>query len=201
MELPVTAQALQAACSLLFGAAVGLLYDFNRALRRECRRGWMGAAADAVFCLVAAGALFAFAMAALDGRLRLAMLCCAAAGWGVYLLTLSRPVGSFFSSVVKSLGKMLKRMGARLAIIKKIKKIEKNIFSKLRIRFKMVNNRRRHGAGKNEGSTRREARKGRYDYSSGGGRPHGLRSGGSGLRRGGDREIQHCEGRARREGR
>ena len=55
----------------------------------------------------------------------------------------------------------------------------------------MLSNRRaKRRPGKYEGSKRREARKGRYDYSSGSGRPHRVRSGGSGQRRSGDRQIR-----------
>ena len=77
VELPVSAQALQAAYSLLLGAALGVLYDLNRAFRRACGRAWLRSVWDAMFCLAAAWGLFAFALGEGEGRLRLFMLCCA----------------------------------------------------------------------------------------------------------------------------
>ncbi|HIS44827.1 MAG TPA: spore cortex biosynthesis protein YabQ [Candidatus Scatomorpha merdigallinarum] len=201
MELPVSAQALAAAYSLLIGVLIGLLYDVNRAWRFECRSSMSAAVADTLFCVCAACVLFVFSMGALDGRLRLSMLFCAGAGWGVYWLTLSRRVLPAARLLVKNWVKLLHSMGSHLSIIKKLLRIEKNIFSKLGLGFKMYINRRKTiRAGTTEGSASREARKGRYDYSSGSGRPHRVRSGGSGQRRSGDRQIRRNEERPRRKG-
>ena len=104
MELPVAAQALQAAYSVLAGALLGLVYDVFRALRRAAVRRWAHSALDALFCLAAGFFLFFFALAWGDGRLRGFMLCCLAAGWGVYLLTFSRHVSAILETIVKKLG-------------------------------------------------------------------------------------------------
>lgn len=199
--MPVSAQALQAAYAMLSGAVLGLAYDMFRALRRCSKRRYVRGALDAAFCIFAACALFVFSLTAGEGRLRGFMLCCLGAGWGVYLLTLSRPVNGFFVRQVERLGKMLYMLRSKLDIIRKIKKIVKSIFSKIRIGFKMMYKRRRHShAAQYEGSVRREAHKGRYDYTAGGGRPVSVRPGGHGRRLGGDREIQSDEGSVQRKG-
>ena len=201
MELPVAAQALQAAYSVLAGALLGLVYDVFRALRRAAVRRWAHSALDALFCLAAGFFLFFFALAWGDGRLRGFMLCCLAAGWGVYLLTFSRHVSAILETIVKKLGKVLSKAAFQLSIIRKIKKIVKSIFSKVRFGFKMRKYKgAQRRAGKHEGSTSREARKGRYDYPSGRGRPVSVRPGRHRRREGGDREIQPDKGGAQHPG-
>ena len=197
MELSLSAQAVQAVYSLLSGALLGFGYDLVRALRHSAARKSSRAALDALYCIAAGFSLFVFALGPGDGRLRWFMLCCLGAGLAAYLLTLSRPICLFLYKLVNNLGKVLSKAADKLSIIRKIKKIEKNIFSKVRCGFKMLSNRRaKRRPGKYEGSKRREARKGRYDYSSGRGRPVSVRSGRSGRRRSGDREIQSDKGRA-----
>ena len=194
VELPVSAQALAAAYSLLIGVLIGLLYDVNRAWRFECRSSMSAAVADTLFCVCAACVLFVFSMGALDGRLRLSMLFCAGAGWGVYWLTLSRRVLPAARLLVKNWVKLLHSMGSHLSIIKKLLRIEKNIFSKLGLGFKMYIDRRKTiRAGTTEGSASREAREGRYYYPSDSGRSGGIRTGGPGRRRRGKREKQPHE--------
>ena len=196
-ELGLARQAALALWALGLGAAVGLGYDLNRALRRECRSRALHAAADALFCLAAAAALFAFAMAGLDGRLRGFALCCAGAGWGLESAFFSRYSVAFLRSIVKYLVKTAQKIRGHLSKVKKIKKIEKNIFSKVRLRFKMYSDRSGKARdGKSEGSTRREAGESSSAHSSGSGGPrsvHVRRAAGRGR---GDRKTRSREGRA-----
>ena len=196
MELPPAAQAMEAALSLLFGAALGVSYDLFAALRAVSRRSWTRAAADFLFALAAGTGLFLFTQSAAGGRLRLYALCCMLAAWGAYLVTLSPIIRGFFSRAARCLGKMLNALRLKLGIIGRIKKIVKSIFSKGRAGFKIIKT-GGHGLvrrAKYEGSARREARKGRYNYPAGGGRPVSVRPRRHSRSRGGDREKQPDKG-------
>ena len=194
----LAAEAASLLWALALGAALGLLWHFNRALRRASRAAALRGLWDVLWCLAAAAALFVFAMGLTGGRQRAALLAASAAGWGLYSLTFSTQISALASAyvklIVKCMGKMRKMMGALLFNIKKIKKFENCIFSKAAQGFKIMHIRRGGPrAGKIEGSASREAREGRYYYPSDSGRSGGIRTGGPGRRRRGKREKQPHE--------
>ena len=71
MALPVSAQALELAAALLWGAGLALGYDLLRALRRSFGLRHL---LDGLFCLLVVGALWAFLLYPGAGRLRPAAL-------------------------------------------------------------------------------------------------------------------------------
>ena len=87
MELSPAVQLAQAGAFLLLGAAAGLIYDALGGLRDACRAPTFPVEA----LLLAAGALCLFAggLGSMEGRPRLYMLACAAAGWGLWAWGLS----------------------------------------------------------------------------------------------------------------
>ena len=162
MGLPITAQAFQAALALLSGLLLAALYDFLKALRLRAARGWFTAAADALFCAALLPALFVYALGPGEGRLRLFALASAALGWALWRCTLSpyalRAFSRAFSALFRALSP-LKKIQLR-------KKIEKNIFSKLKYGFTIWKNRRRRStAGRDSGGRADEAKQ-VWDYSS-----------------------------------
>lgn len=83
MEIYPLAQLTQALSSVLFGAALGLLYDVLRAFRRVL--GVKSAAADLVFCLCTLCALFYLGMSLGEGQLRIFMTLFSGLGCALYL--------------------------------------------------------------------------------------------------------------------
>lgn len=91
MRATMSAQLMLFLQSILLGAALGLLYDFLRALRR--RGGspvWLGLL-DGLYAVVAATALFFFVMTG-DGELRLFILLGALGGAVLHFCLFSRPM-------------------------------------------------------------------------------------------------------------
>ena len=88
MDIRLVDQAAALGAALLLGAALGLVYDILRPVRRAAP-GALAAAFDALFCLIAGWAAFCFAMAAGDGRLGTWELCAAALGFAAYMHVLS----------------------------------------------------------------------------------------------------------------
>ena len=86
------AQAAAFGGAVVLGAAAGLLYDGMRVIRHRLGLRWLGHVLDALFWLVVTVGLFAYALAAGDGRVRIFYLAAAALGCGVYFLTLGRLV-------------------------------------------------------------------------------------------------------------
>ena len=196
MEAPVSLQAAQALYSALFGAAAGALYDLNRAVR-AAGGAFARAAADLLYCAAAAAAAFFFVMTALDGAARGSALACAAAGWALYGLSAGRFVRRALGRFVNYWAKLRSRAAADLSIFKKMRKFQKNIFSKPALRVKMYIARIESIRGsKIEGSKRRETRKGVRNGSSDSGGPHSVNADRPPGRRRGDRETRIREGRA-----
>ena len=202
VELPVSAQALAAAYSLLIGVLIGLLYDVNRAWRFEYRSSMSAAVADTLFCVCAACVLFVFSMGALDGRLRLSMLFCAGAGWGVYWLTLSRRVLPAARLLVKNWVKLLHSMGSHLSIIRNCSELKKTSFQNSGLGLKCILTGVRPFAPEQLKGAQavKHGRAGMITLLAAAD-PHRVRSGGSGQRRSGDRQIRRTrQERPRRKG-
>jgi spore cortex biosynthesis protein YabQ len=90
MEIPISQQLIQAASSLILGAAAGFLYDFFRVVRRRARSKAVTAATDFLFWLVTGLAVFLLGLSLGGGRQRVFMNIAAILGAVVYFLTLSR---------------------------------------------------------------------------------------------------------------
>ncbi|UOO37615.1 spore cortex biosynthesis protein YabQ [Oscillospiraceae bacterium CM] len=90
MEIPVTEQVIQAASSLLLGAAAGFLYDFFRVVRRRAPSGTVTMIADFLFWLVCGAGLFLLGLSLGGGRQRIFMSVVAVTGATLYFITLSR---------------------------------------------------------------------------------------------------------------
>lgn len=173
MERPITQELMQALLSLGLGACVGVAYDFLRELRRAGGR-LAAVLCDLVFCALLCFGLFAFGLGPGEGSLRLFMLACMGGGWALYALTVSAGVRKIFGFFVRRLHRACLPLRRGLSKLRKLEKIQKNIFPKFLARFTMMKNRRR-----SEGSAGTEARKGSYDYAGSGGvavragKPHG----------------------------
>ena len=113
--------------SFALGALWGLFYDLIRPFRRRCGRVGRGAT-DALFCLLAAASLFAFAMGAGNGRLGQWELCFALAGFLSWLYTLSDTLGAFFD---REVGKLILKSKKIRDGIEKTEKSVKKTFKKL----------------------------------------------------------------------
>ncbi len=92
MYVDVADQAQVFGLALLLGAALGLVYDGMRALRRSLKLPWLAFLLDLLFWLCVTAALFAFTLLRDDGRVRIYHMAAAALGGGLYFLTLSRLV-------------------------------------------------------------------------------------------------------------
>ena len=92
MHVDIAGQAAVFGLSLLLGAALGLVYDGMRALRRSLKLAWLAFLLDLLFWLGATTALFALTLLWDDGQVRIYHMAAAALGGGLYFLTLSRLV-------------------------------------------------------------------------------------------------------------
>lgn len=110
------------------GGLAGLCYDLIRPIRRRCG-GLGGAALDGLFCVLAGGGLFLFAMGAGSGRLGLWDLAAALLGFLTYMHALSPPILPIFST---GLDKFCMLMASCKKIIKKTALSAKIIFQKMR---------------------------------------------------------------------
>lgn len=132
MEIAVGAQALGLALAFVMGAALGVLYDMLRPLRRRSGRG--GAAALDVLYMLLCGVLsFMFAMSAGSGRLGVWELAATLAGFAGYMYTLSSAVFPLLDGAVAAIDRLLKRIKHRTEnIIEKIADLTKFLFRKVR---------------------------------------------------------------------
>ena len=104
MELPLRLQALQLAAAFALGAALGVVYDLLRALRRRVPA--LTAAADVLFCLLLLVGLLALALYAGGGLLRLFFFPGIALGAWAYFRTLGRLLLPAFSWVFSAIGRV-----------------------------------------------------------------------------------------------
>ena len=132
MEIAVGAQALGLALAFVMGAALGVLYDMLRPLRRRSGRG--GAAALDVLYMLLCGVLsFMFDMSAGSGRLGVWELAATLAGFAGYMYTLSSAVFPLLDGAVAAIDRLLKRIKHRTEnIIEKIADLTKFLFRKVR---------------------------------------------------------------------
>ncbi len=132
MEIAVGAQALGLTLSFVMGAAMGVLYDILRPLRR--RSGRVGAAALDVLYMLLCGALsFMFAMGAGSGKLGVWELAAALAGFAGYMYTLSGAVFPLLDGAAAAIGRLMKRTKCCAEnIIEKIADLTKFLFRKVR---------------------------------------------------------------------
>lgn len=77
---------------LLLGAALGLIYDGMRTLRRNWRLPGLAFLLDLLFWVGTAAGLFALTLLRDDGQVRIYHMAAVALGGGLYFLTLSRLV-------------------------------------------------------------------------------------------------------------
>lgn len=100
MEQPVSLQLLQLGAAVLTGAALGVLYDLLRVLRR---RGRHTALFDGVFCLALLCTLLLFAFYPGRGELRIFMLIGIGAGAALYFLMVSPLTVRLFDGILRLL--------------------------------------------------------------------------------------------------
>ena len=113
--------------ALGLGFALGLVYDLLRPQRR--RWAGLGTVLDLLFCLLAAGAAFAFAMGAGGGRWGLWELTASLLGFLLYLHTASR----LLLPVLDGALALLCRMGNAMKIFsRKCINSAKNLFQNMR---------------------------------------------------------------------
>lgn len=128
MAAALDKQVLALGLALLLGVLTGICYDFFRPLRRHSGRVW-AAVQDALFCLIAGGGLFIFAMGADNGRMGLWELTAVLIGFLLYMHTLSAPILAFFTLLFRYIKKA---EGFLKNFLKKIAVLAKKIFQKVR---------------------------------------------------------------------
>lgn len=128
MTAALDKQALALALALVLGMLTGVCYDFFRPLRR--RSGRVAAALqDALFCFIAGGGLFLFAMGAENGRMGVWELTAVLVGFLLYMHTLSTPILAFFTAALHTLEKIMRSCKK---ILKKTAVLAKKFFQKVR---------------------------------------------------------------------
>lgn len=132
MELEVQTQLIRLAAALATGAALGLIYDFFRALRRKLGGDWLF---DILFSLAALYALFTLGMSVGGGALHIFMAAFALLGFGIYIALPSRvffPVFEHIAAIVSDIFTAAKK------VAKKFADLVKNVFPNLRSWFTML---------------------------------------------------------------
>lgn len=92
MRVDIPAQALAFSQGMLLGAAMGLLYDGMRAVRRVLPWRWLAFLLDLAYWLAAAAGLFVLTLTFDDGKVRIFHGAAAVLGGGLYFGT----IGKFF---------------------------------------------------------------------------------------------------------
>jgi spore cortex biosynthesis protein YabQ len=90
MQIPISHQLIQAASSLILGAAAGFIYDLFRVVRRRAPSKAVTAATDFLFWLITGLAVFLLGLSLGGGRQRLFMNIMTVLGAIIYFVTLSR---------------------------------------------------------------------------------------------------------------
>lgn len=104
MEISIAAQTVVFLQAILFGAAIGVYYDFLRAVRREGRLGsLLTALLDGVFWLTVIVAFALFVLLVADGSWRSYVLVGCGGGLALYFLTLSPMVLNLLVLVLESI--------------------------------------------------------------------------------------------------
>lgn len=128
MGVTVSEQLCRLCASLLTGAALAVLYDVLRAIRRKLPQS--SALFDVVFSAAAILALFTLGMSAGGGTLYLSMVIFVLLGFSLWMLSLSR---LFLPLFIKIAELLLLALSPLDFVIKKAVKLAKNIFPKIRI--------------------------------------------------------------------
>lgn len=141
MGLSVAKQTADFLLSGALGAAISVLYDLFRVIRRRAGRAPVTAVLDVLFWLLAAGAVLWFSMGAMGGGFRLFGLLGLFLGGVLYFLTLSsavlfllsklldllllavralfRPIAAFFRALFALFQKSKKSAGEGFKLLKK----------------------------------------------------------------------------------
>ena len=134
MEKSVISQLLEAGGALGVGAVLGIVYDFLRCARNEFAGCAFHLLCDFFFAVGASAALFAYGMHSPSGCLTLYIAALAAAGAMLYFAVAGRTARHLFSLFLRFLSRILRFTNKKLIkvfiMLKKIKKILKNIFSR-----------------------------------------------------------------------
>ena len=120
MHVDIMGQALVAGQGVLLGAALGLVYDGMRTLRRSLRMGWLAFLLDLLFWVGTAAALFALTLLSDDGRVRIFHILAVSIGGGLYFLTLSKailPLFLWLTGGIRALFLLLTAPVRRLSLI------------------------------------------------------------------------------------
>lgn len=143
MKISIAVQTVVFLKAVLLGAALGIIYDLLRAVRREIRAGTgVTAVCDSLFWVVALAALFVFVLTAAAGEGRGYILLGAAIGAALYFLTVSPPVLLAASLAVRGCTALARvprvmyqtaentavRIRKKAALAKKTQKNLKNLF-------------------------------------------------------------------------
>ena len=132
MTVDVAQQGRALCQALLLGGAMGVVYDLFRVLRVRVKAPLLGPLLDLLFWLAAVAALFLWSQDAWGGRVRVygAVFCLTGGGlyfWAVspWLLKLGYLAADLMAAL---LGILTFPLGLAGAILKKIRKLIKNIF-------------------------------------------------------------------------
>jgi hypothetical protein len=180
MGLPISRQLAEAAAGLAAGAAMGLLYDFFRVIRRASRHAAIAALCDVIFCAAAGVALFALGMSVGRGRQRVYVTVLAALGWMLYLASVSRAALFVFDRIYRALAFLIAPVfRAACKILKIFEKTIKYSFHFLKKCYIMNVYTRVSGRKRADGERilTNEAEKGRYYYEVHRARNDSLRDG------------------------
>ncbi|MBR6654512.1 MAG: spore cortex biosynthesis protein YabQ [Oscillospiraceae bacterium] len=161
-------QLQQATVSLAAGAAAGLVYDFLAVLRKNT--GTVGALMmDSLFALLVAAGLFLIGYGPGKGELRLFMLAFLLAGMALYFALMGgrarRIMAKIYAFVLRVVDKLLWPAKKVYIFLKKVKKIAKKAFQKLKKWYTLYGRTIVPDRGpKNEKGERYETEKSRLDY-------------------------------------
>jgi tryptophan-rich sensory protein len=132
MTVDVAQQGRALCQALLLGGAMGVVYDLFRILRVRVKVRLLGPLLDLLFWLAATAALFVWSQSAWGGQVRLYGAAFCLAGGALYFWALSPfflRLGYLGADLAAALlGILTFPLGAAEALLKKIRKIVKNVF-------------------------------------------------------------------------
>lgn len=128
MGVEISLQTRALILALVLGVGIGLSYDLLRPLRRRLGR-LAGALLDVLFCAIAGGFAFSYAMGADNGRLGIWELAAAAIGFLAYMYSLSDFMLRIFNAILEELCKTVR---FAVKVIKKTAFSVKNLFQNMR---------------------------------------------------------------------
>lgn len=181
MSNPLPVQLLLLAATLLTGLGLGLVYDLLRVIR-QCCPAPVGVAADALFCLIFAAALFLLGMGPAGGTLRFYMPPLALGGAGVWFFFFGAAARRLFVRLLRAATFPARKLGAGLRVCGK--KMKKG-FSFLQKRFTIILQEKRAARAaalkrRNAGESTDETETGKYIYKDCDPRADRLRDGHAG---------------------